>query len=110
MASAEALFFLQNDAGQFGLLVRADRELGDERRIAIAIGLAAGLDQTLEPPAGSAAVVLRDIAPVDFESGGFGNVLAAAVGDEDPTRRLRGKLDWDGDVDAWRSARTTRTS
>ncbi len=25
-------------------------------------------------------------------------------------RVLRGKLDWDGDVDAWRSARTTRPS
>ena len=24
-------------------------------------------------------------------------------------RRLRGKLVWEGDVDAWRSARTTRT-
>lgn len=23
--------------------------------------------------------------------------------------RLRGKLSWDGDVDTWRSARTTRT-
>jgi Arc/MetJ family transcription regulator len=25
-------------------------------------------------------------------------------------RRLRGKLAWEGDVDAWRSGRTTRTS
>jgi Arc/MetJ family transcription regulator len=25
-------------------------------------------------------------------------------------RRLRGKLEWEGDVDAWRSGRTTRTS
>ena len=25
-------------------------------------------------------------------------------------RRLRGNLTWEGDVDAWRSARTTRTS
>ena len=24
-------------------------------------------------------------------------------------RRLRGKVAWEGDVDAWRSARTTRT-
>jgi Arc/MetJ family transcription regulator len=25
-------------------------------------------------------------------------------------RRLRGKLEWEGDVDAWRSARQTHTS
>lgn len=24
-------------------------------------------------------------------------------------RRLRGKLDWEGDIDSWRSARTKRT-